>query len=87
MAQEQVKDAPSEVAEVLEEINALARTLSLNRLHSAMDFMRFLTSEEEDDDWPVPSEEELADVEAFHEGKTSRFVPLEEARDRLNAAE
>lgn len=84
MAQQQTKEKPTETAEALEEVVALARTLSLERLYSAADFLRFLNSEDEDDDWPPPDEEELADVEAFHKGDMSRFVTLEQARRGLD---
>lgn len=75
----------TEVEHIVEQMVALARGLSTERLRSALDYIRFLAGEDEDDDWPAETAEEQADVAAFHKGDHSRFVALDQARRTLDA--
>ena len=61
-----------------EEVSAIASRLSVTKLMSALDYLRYLSEDDEDEGLAL-SPEALADIAAYRAGDTTRAVPLEEA--------
>lgn len=62
----------TEAEQMVEQMVALARGLSPERLQSALDFMRFLLDEQHDAEWE-PDEESRGDLAAAEAGDLTRF--------------